>query len=114
MSHMSQRRIAAGQSTRNVGHHHAGLMSHMSHPGGPPMSLMSHMGHSAVPPSAQFSGPMGHVGHDPRPFPTWPSPPRRPAARRRRGMPTAPLPGHGDVRAGGSPRYWPGSTVSDR
>ena len=80
MSHMSQRRIAAGQSIRNVGHHRAGLMSHMSHPGGPPMSLMSHMGHSAVPSSAQFSGPMGHVGHDPRPFPTWPS--TSPAASR--------------------------------
>ena len=89
------------------------LMSHMSHPGGPPMSLMSHMGHSTVPPSAQVSGPMGHVGHDPRPFPTWPSILRRPAARGA-GDAYAPPPGHGDARAGAPPGAWPRSAAGDR
>src|SRR5260370_20328337 len=96
MSHMSHRRIAPGQRPVKVGHHHAGLMSHMSHRRGPVMSLMSHMGHSTVPPSAQLSGPMGHVGHDPGPFPTWPSPPGRPAARGA-GDAYAPLPDRGDA-----------------
>ena len=76
MSHMSHRRITAGQRPRKVGHCHVPPMSHMSHPGGPVMSLMSHMGHSTVPPSAQVSSPMGHVGHHPGPFLTWLSPPQ--------------------------------------
>jgi hypothetical protein len=96
MSHMSHRRISAGQRLRNVGHHHAGLMSHMSHRRGQLMSLMSHMGHSTVPPSGQFKGPMGHVGHDSGPFPTWPSPPQA-ASRPGWGMPTPRPPGRGDA-----------------
>ena len=90
MSHMSHRRITAGQRPRKVGRCYVPPMSHMSHPSGPAMSLMSHMGHRTVPPLAQVSSPMGHVGHHPGPFLTWLSPSRRAPQPRGRGMPTPP------------------------
>src|SRR5437016_5356887 len=114
MSHMSHRRITVDQRTRKVGHHHAGLMSHMSHPRGPVMSLMSHMGHSTVPPSAQLSGPMGHVGHDPGPFPTWPSPPPGGQPPGGAGDAYAPSPDRGDAAPAALPGAGRGPTAGDR
>jgi hypothetical protein len=67
MSHMSQRRINAGQRTGKVGHHPAGLMSHMSHSQQPLMSLMSQIGQGAVSLFVEVTGRLGHVGHHPAP-----------------------------------------------
>ena len=80
MSHMSHRAHRRRSTALESGT--SPCAADVPHVPPPPtiMSLMSHLGQGTVPSSAQLNGLMGHVGHDPGPFPTWPSPLPWPAA----------------------------------